>query len=373
MKGNKHNSILKKKRFLGFNKDGKKIYKTKPHKNNKSKGGWGNWRWGQGPSLGVRKDLQIAHDRTQEMLMKERMAKNRETFDYRPTEYDRDKDGHLTSTGVIQMRSDQSKMQVIGPHLGTYQRELKKRRGDQRTLQEFYGEFHKKMKSKGYDHLSEQEALERVTYDAHHKIEEQKKEEAKKLREKQISMEYDPKKEMSDWLKQRKKDEDAASEARIKQEEQEKWDNFTKSVKNIPTNIQNFGENTIGEIGKLPTTIADHTIGPKSIFTNFKNFFTSSNGGKKRIPKKTVQKKKIPKETVQKRIPKEILQKRLPKEILQKRLPKKTVQKKKYQRKLYKKEYQRKLYKKKEYQRKLYKKEYQRKLYKKEYQRKLIK
>ena len=55
------------------------------------------------------------------------------------------------------------------------------------------------------------------------------------------------------------------------------------------------------------------------------------NGGKKRVPKETLQKKRVPKETLQKkRMPKETLQKkRVPKETLKKkRVSKETLKKK---------------------------------------------
>ena len=323
MKGNKHNYVLRKKRFLGFNKDGKKIYKTKPRKNNKSKvGGWGTRDWGTPDWI---RNLRFTHSNDhrnrQTELMKERMERERKNISFIPTQYDRDPNGDLTREGVNQMRIAQSNMQVTGPNqYGTYQKELKRPFKKEKTLEEFYGNFHNELKqNKGLNNLSEEDALRRLAFEAHSKLQKQKEEEEETQRESRNREYIREKSDSYNWPKVQRKKEEAVSEERRKKEEQKKWDDFTKSVKDIPTNIKTFGENTIDEIGKLPTTIVDNTIGKHSIFTNFKKFFTpsTSNGGKKRIPKETIQKKRIPKETVQKkRIPKETVQKkRVPKEV----------------------------------------------------------
>jgi hypothetical protein len=108
---------------------------------------------------------------------------------------------------------------------------------------------------------------------------------------------------------------------KIEREERERYfedvkNNIIKTVHNIPTEVQNITKNIIRNTEKFG----------KNTIDNIQRIFPK--GGKKRIPKKTVQKKRIPKETVQKRIPKKTVQKkRIPKETVQKRIPKKTVQK----------------------------------------------
>jgi hypothetical protein len=107
---------------------------------------------------------------------------------------------------------------------------------------------------------------------------------------------------------------------KIEREERERYirdvkDNIIKTIHNIPTEVQNITTHFISNTEKFG----------KDAIGNIQGIFPK--GGKKRIPKKTVQ-KRIPKKTVQKRIPKKTVQKRIPKKTVQKRIPKKTVQKK---------------------------------------------
>jgi len=101
--------------------------------------------------------------------------------------------------------------------------------------------------------------------------------------------------------------------------------------------LQSFSEEELTTDHNISSWIQEQQQHLQKNFEEFTNPFTNpiknflKLGGKKRVPKETLQKKRVPKETLQKkRVPKETLQKkRVPKETLQKkRVSKETLQKK---------------------------------------------